>query len=321
MSLSNSTWKKYCSGWNAWLDFERFMEKKFELPLLIEDFCTFAIWCSSHRGLADHTIKSYMYSVSLAHAFKNLPCVEYNSDKMLKLILRGIKNDKDLCNPVYNSRRTITLPTLLLIGHRLSVSQWSKMSIQVIWTACSIGFFTSVRMGEILSANVAKFDSCSTLLWKHVKFLDNNEILMYIPSTKTSKCKGEFIDIFPFPDKSCCPVRTIKKLMALQLQQNIFDLEKPVFTFSSGQFLTTNKLNAVLKGLLNDIYVPGENSISCHSFRSALPSLLNTHPEIFSNAEIQSWGRWQGMSYLVYLKFHRANRRETFAKLVNVLYK
>jgi hypothetical protein len=321
MSLSDSTWKKYCSGWRAWLDFEIFVGKKLALPLSIVDFRSFAVWCASHKGLAEHTIKSYMYSISLAHAFKGFPCVDYNADKIIKLILSGVKNDRDLNKAFNSNRRTISFQTLLLIGHKLSLSNWSEMSIQVIWTACSLGFFTSVRMGEILSANVTKFDSNSTLLWKHVKFLDKDEILIFIPSTKTSKCKGEFIDVFPFPDSSCCPVRTIKKLLSLQLKQNSFDLEKPVFTFGSGQYLTTCKLNAVLKNLLCDMYVPGENTISCHSFRSALPSLLNTRPDLFNSSEIQSWGRWQGMSYLVYLKLHRTNRRETFSKIVKVLHK
>jgi hypothetical protein len=260
-----------------------------------------------------------MYSISLAHTFKGLNCVDYNSDKLLKLILNGVRNKKELEKESHMCRRTITLSTLLLIGHRISLTNWSDISKQVIWTACSVGFFTSVRMGEILSSNVSIFDCNSTLLWKHLKFFDNNEILMYIPSTKTSKCKGEFIDVFPFPDTSCCPVKTLKKLLALHIQENLFDLDKPVFTFGSGQYLTPSKLNIVLKELLCDIYVPGEKTISCHSFRTALPSLLHTHPNVFSSSEIQSWGRWQGMSYLVYLKLHRKNRRCTFKKFVDIL--
>jgi hypothetical protein len=319
--LSDNTWKKYCSGWKAWLEFENFVEKKFEMPLAIEDFRTFAVWCSSHRNLSDCTIKSYMYSVSLAHALKGLDCVDYNADKLLKLILNGAKNRRELEKNSHLSRRTVPFSTLLLIGHRISLSNWSEISKQVIWTACTVGFFTSVRMGEILSSNVTNFDCNSTLLWKHLKFFDNNEILMYIPSTKTSKCKGEFMEVFPFPDHSCCPVKTLKKLMALHIQENLFDLDKPVFMFGSGQYLTPSKLNAVLKELLCDIYVPGVNTISCHSFRSALPSLLHTHPSVFSSSEIQSWGRWQGMSYLVYLKLHRKNRRYTFSKIVNILTK
>jgi hypothetical protein len=170
-------------------------------------------------------------------------------------------------------------------------------------------------MGEILSANVSNFDCNSTLLWKHLKFFNNDEILLYIPSTKSSKCKGEFLEVFPFPDTSCCPEKTLKKLMSLHLRQGIFDLEKPVFTFSSGQHLTPSKLNTVLKDLLCDIYVPGVNAISCHSFRSALPSLLHSHPNIFSSHEIQTWGRWQGISYLVYLKLHQKTEGALSQKL------
>jgi hypothetical protein len=96
-------------------------------------------------------------------------------------------------------------------------------------------------------------------------------------------------------------------------------MQKPVFMFSSGKCLTTRQLNQVLKDMLSDIYEPGLNQISCHSFRSALPTFLNTKPNLFTKVEIQQQGRWKSDSYKLYLKLHRDSRRDLFNKIASAL--
>jgi hypothetical protein len=106
-----------------------------------------------------------------------------------------------------------------------------------------------------------------------VKFLNFDEILLFLPYTKTNKGMGDFVDVFPTKDITC-PVKAIRKLMSVQMDKNVFDLQKPVFMFSSGKLLTVRHFNQVVKELLKDIYVPGENQITAHSFRARLPLLL-----------------------------------------------
>jgi hypothetical protein len=319
ISLADSTWSKYCSGWRAWNDYSLYVDEQVNLPLKIETFRSFATYCTTVRKVSVQTTKSYMYSMELAHVLKNLQCPNYNADKLIAIILNGAKNWKELEQPVSNFRRVMTISTLLLIGHRLANTSWCEVSKQVIWSVCTLAFFTSLRLGEILSSLVNSFDANSTLLWKHVKFLNCNEILLFVPSTKTSKCRGEFIDVFPIAPHPCCPVSALKKLMEVQLTENLFSLESPVFRFKSGKNLTVKKLNETLKDLLSDIYVPGENSITAHSFRAALPAEMDKYPEMFSKNDIQQWGRWLGHSYLLYLRLHRENRRKFFNKIISVI--
>jgi hypothetical protein len=319
MSLSASTWSKHNSGVKNLALFEQFINCKCIWPLDIQILRSFTVWCITVKKISSATTKAYLYSLSLAHKLQGMECVDYLKDKILNLILTGAENVKDIYNPKDYTRRAMNYSTLLLIGHKLALSEFNEYDKQVIWSACSIAFFTSVRLGEILSSKVFSFDPKTTLLWQNVKFMSKNEILMYVPSTKTKRCKGDFVDIFPLGKNNGCPVKALKKLLELSLIRKKFDNEQPVFKLDNGKLLTTNKLNQILKMLLFDIFEPGKNTISCHSFRCALPTILNEHPKIFSQEEIKSWGRWIGTSYLLYLRLHRQKRRELFKKIENFL--
>jgi hypothetical protein len=107
--------------------------------------------------------------------------------------------------------------------------------------------------------------------------------------------------------------------MAVQIANKTFDLDLPVFAFNRSSFLTTQKLNGILGQLLKEFYEPGVSSITCHSFRQGIPTLINSKPEVFSKEDAQTFGRWASDSYLLYLKQHRSRRRCLFNKIANVL--
>jgi hypothetical protein len=85
-------------------------------------------------------------------------------------------------------------------------------------------------MGEILAAQTEKFDSYSTLTWENIVFLDKNEVLLYIPSTKTST-RGDFLDLFPLNGHPCCPVAALKKLKELQVEGGGGEIRKKHASF------------------------------------------------------------------------------------------
>jgi hypothetical protein len=318
MSLANSTWDKYCSGWRAWQGFQIYVQEEITLPLDISHFRSFATWCLSVKKIAPDTVKYYMHSIDIAHSVRGLCCVNYNNDRLLKMILTGGSNAKELARPKSDARRAMTFATLLLISHQIACCDWLDISKQVVWSVCSLAFFTSARMGELLCKYTSIFDSKSTLLWRNVKFMCNNELLIYLPCTKTSKARGEFVDVYPL-DNAYCPVKAIKRLMAVQIANKTFDLDLPVFAFNRSSFLTTQKLNGILSQLLKEFFEPGVSSISCHSFRQGIPTLINSKPGVFSKEDAQTFGRWASDSYLLYLKQHRDRRRFLFNKIANVL--
>jgi hypothetical protein len=318
MAYASSTWNKYCSGWRAWLDYQEHYNLSLVYPIDIVHFRKFAIWCTTIRKISASTTRQYMYSVHIAHTLKGLTCVDYNKDDILRLLLNGAKNSYNAEYSHCNYRRVMTFTTLMLISHRIACCDWFDTAKQVVWTACSLAFFTSARLGEILSSHASKFDKNSTLLWKHVKFMCDNEILLFLPSTKTSKTCGEFVDVFPVKN-NYCPVTALKRLMKLQLNSKVFDLEKPVFAFNNSIFLTTRKLNSLLSQLLSDIYTPEVGTISCHSFRCGIPNIINCNPGLFDKKDAGTYGRWQSDSYLAYLRLHRLRRKLLFDKIASVL--
>jgi hypothetical protein len=315
-SLSKNTWSSYSSGWASFRKFEISVKQNFSLPLNIETVRTYVIWCVSVQKLRASTVKLYLSSMKMAHTLQGFQCISFLKDSIIDMLLTGIVN-KEPCVP--KIRRAMTLDILLILGHKIANSDWHKISKQVVWAVCTVGFFTSVRMGEILAAQTDKFDSYSTLTWENVVFLDRDEALLYIPSTKTST-RGDFLDLFPLNGHPCCPVAALKKLKDMQVEGGGgFSKNRPVFTFASGKFLTTANLNNLLKLLLKDILGEGVDAISCHSFRAALASAVCAHPDRFRVSEIQEWSKWRGSSFLTYCRSYRDQRRALFKKIVSVL--
>ena len=66
----------------------------------------------------------------------------------------------------------------------------------------------------------------------------------------------------------------------------------PVFIYPSGKLLTTEALNRALRILLEDVVDFNKDSITCHSFRAGLPSLISQHPDLMTSEDVKGWGRW-----------------------------
>jgi hypothetical protein len=314
-SRASSTWSTYSAGWKSLQNFAVDMNVNLQWPLDCETLRTFVVWCISKRNLKAASVKLYLSAIKLAHTLQGLNPVDAHKDKIIDMLLAGADHIEP--TPV-KSRRAMNISTLLLLGHRIACTSWSKLSKQVVWAACTTCFFTSARLGEILASRVSSFDPGSTLTWGNVTFLDRDEMIIYVPSTKTSP-KGEFIDLYPVPAHPCCPVAALKKLLELQKGVPNWSQSSPVFTFQSGKFLTTRELNGMLKSLLGDIFESGMNSITCHSFRAAIPSAVCAWPDKFEVKELQEWSRWRGSSYVKYCRSFRAQRRKLFDKIVTVL--
>jgi hypothetical protein len=236
-------------------------------------------------------------------------------DKIVELVLTGHKNVEP-AGP--RKRRAMTMDLLLILGHKIASADWSKISKQVVWTACTVSFYCSVRLGEILASQLSQYDCFSTLTWESVMFLDKNEALLYIPSTKSS-VKGEFIDLLPVPGHTSCPVTALKKLTELMEKETaVWNVKKAVFMYLSGKFLTVHSFNGLLKDLLYDVCM-GMDSISAHSFRAAIPSAISAWPQRFQTSDLKDWSRWRGDSYVMYCRSYRDQRRKLFGKIIGIL--
>jgi hypothetical protein len=253
-ALSKSTWAKYCSAWNAFKKFEKSVLKNFEWPLQEEAYTGFATWCIMERNLSSSTTKAYLTALTTAQNIAGHGNIASKPGELTRLILAGGRNLEYTAGRSPNTRRSMNLTVLKIISHRLASSNWDKSTQQVIWTAVTTAFFSSARMGELLSSEEQMFDPTTTLQWDQVLFRKDGGILLHIRVPKIPSKEGDFLDLFPFEDKSCCPVLALKKLFLMQHESGMLKLNLPVFRLPSGKNLTPKTLNVVLKALLGDIF-------------------------------------------------------------------
>ena len=209
----------------------------------------------------------------------------------------------------------VTFPLLLTIGHRIAGSGWDLISRQTVWAACTTAFFSSARLGELLLYRAHAHDPSANLLWRDVLFHSPTSVLIQLKSPKSVAPTGKFLDLFMFSGYHCCPVLALKALWRLHSEAGLACLDAPVFRFRSGRNLTPAHLNELLAALLTDICSPGVNTITCHSFRAGIPSILSLFPDLVSEDDIKGWGRWRSDSYRRYCRLQLGQKRAIFEKI------
>jgi len=181
-----------------------------------------------------------------------------------------------------------------------------------VWSAGLVAFFGTMRMGELLSPADNWLDPGATLTWGDVKYReDSNSYLIHVKSPKMGTSEGEFVDIFPFTSiKGMCPVAALRKQQELQRSIGKGRRTDPVFIYPSGNYVTLDAYNKALKVLLCDIVDFNKDTISCHSFRAGLPSLISRHPDLMSSEDIKGWGRWSSEAYNRYTRLKIDQKRK-----------
>ena len=290
-SVTGQTWARHCSAWKLYLEFCKTFRIPNSLPIKIEYARGFVAWAIVNKKLKSETVKAYISSLNVAHSLGAFEDKKLNSDPCIKMALKGAKNCPDFMSVRKTNRLPMSIELLRILGHRLSRLNWSDFSKQVVWAACTSSFFTASRMGEILSPHDKKFDSTITLLWRNVKLFDDKEILVLVPFSKTTGFNGKLLDIFPLRDIGLCPASALARLKKLTVNEGIFCESKPVFMFKSGKFLTKAIFNSWIAEILGD-FTDDWHKITGHSFRSAIPTALSTHPKDYSTAIIKEWGGW-----------------------------
>ena len=171
-------------------------------------------------------------------------------------------------------------------------------------------------MGEILAPTEKAFDPNSTLLWENISFSESKEILIFVPYSKATGFKGKFLDIYPIRGCNLCPASALIRLRKLANAEGVFTENRPVFAFKSGKFLSKAKLNDWLSKILCD-FTDENHKITGHSFRSAIPTLLDAHPDKYTVSEIKEWGGWTSDSFHCYTKSEKIMKKVLFDKIID----
>ena len=318
-STTAQSWAKHCLAWNSYNNFCIEFSLVNKLPIPVGYVRAFATWALTKKGLKSSTVKSYISSLNTAHALSNNGRTNFSLDPCIKMVLKGADNFNSLLGNSKPERLPMNIHLLEVLGDRISELGWNIYSKQVIWTACAVSFFSSCRMGELLPFCENAFDPHTSLLWKNVKFMSDNEVLVLIPYCKTKGFAGKLIDLYPLSGDSKCPVAAIRTLKRLASKMGIYSEDSPVFAFRSGKNLTKSKLNEILASLIGD-FCDSNHLITGHSFRAAIPSLLASHPDQHSIAELKEWGNWESNCFKLNTKSKRDKRRVIFSKIVICMY-
>ncbi len=182
--LTKSSWEKLGSAVNCFEKFEREHKGKFVWPLshdVIVDFCT---WAFTKQQLKASSIKAYVSAIATVHRLRGLE-EKFSGNYLVKLALRGAENmELYRTKPRLLQRRAMSIPLLKLIGNEIACAAWSKVNKQVLWVACTVAFFGSCRMGELLCSKEGSFDPFTTLLWRDLT-IRNDSITIHIKSPKS----------------------------------------------------------------------------------------------------------------------------------------
>jgi hypothetical protein len=150
---------------------------------------TFTTWALNTKDLSHSTVEAYIQDFSLLHKLRSIDNSSCKSF-LITTTLKGAKNLDLYDNVDFKGKATISLSLLRNIGYQISKDDMTRNEKQVFWSALTLAFWDSLRMGELLSNKATE-----TFTWKDIEFKDDS-CLLHIKFPKVSKKGGDLIEIF-----------------------------------------------------------------------------------------------------------------------------
>ena len=267
------------------------------------EFINYSHFAKNH--CADTTL-SLISILRKLHEFKFNTAHQFD-DPIVKRVLLGIKN-KEAVNPRPASPRlAFNYAALTKLGHIVAQLPWPPEDRNSIWAAYLLIFWGSFRQGEVISTYANK-PSFHTLRWNCVRKLAGQDGYMIHILAPKKDIKGLSVPLVPYKDHRYCPIFWLEKIKPQICDPNSF-----VFVFQSGKFISTSLMSKILTQVSTDLGTNGK--FTGHSLRAAIPSLLSSHPDSFSEREIRNTGRWKSDTYEVYCRTKAVGAKATASKI------
>lgn len=275
-------------------------------PLSQMSVITYIGWLVS-RGLAIATINSYLAGLRQVHLVLGHDVPHLRSD-IVTQILVGKKNFDSIAPSSKPVRIPITPTLLRILKNAINKDHLPYFEKRLFWFLCVVAFHGSFRMGELLTRQPSHFDPNFSLLGQHIvssPTIINKEpssfLEITLTSSKISPTTATVIDVYP-TGSDICPIRAYNKVINLQKLQH----DLPAFRLLSGKNLTPALFNKKLKYWLTDFIDFSVCSVSGHSFRAGIPTILASMG--YASSDIKSVGRWSSRAFLLYTKLPRTKR-------------
>ena len=210
----------------------------------------------------------------------------------------------------------MTIDHLKLLGHALAESNYSDYLKSMMWAGSLVAFWGSLRIGELMCPLTKEFDPQASLLMSDIRVTEGIAKL-WVRSPKRCTTTGDVIEVYGVPDKSLDPVVALKYFMEYRREVHGIRGDLPFFMEQDGKYFTKQKFNKLLHELLDPYLRDGRDSLTGHSFRAGLATLMEVAG--FEESEIQAWGRWNSEAFRLYCKEKRP-KHLIFQKLFTHLY-
>lgn len=316
-AIAKKTWSSYKTAEKMLDRCRRETEQKLDLPLSNESTLIFVDWLLRIRKVKAGTINTYLSGIRQLHIILGLEEPGLRSGQV-SLVMKGLANLEatEKRRSVHKGRLPVTLALLKILKHRIRSQNWDTNKKLLVWAVCTMAFHGGFRIHELLARSSSTFDPDFTLLGQDAKIqlcsIEGRQtkcIEVRVKNPKESKAGSiAIIDVFETGGQTC-PVKAFEKWSSRHSRVS----DKPLFSENIGKPLTGRELNKLLKGLLKDIVDYRRGSITAHSFRSGLASLMAEKG--MSDEDIQIAGRWSSRAFERYIKLPRTARARTAMKL------
>jgi len=312
-SYSAATWRRFSSSLSSIASFAQHTGTQITWPIPETVIHKYINWAFYSQELSSATIKAYISDITTLHKFKNVDSSSCTSF-FTKAALRGAENMELYKTISKKCKATMDLDLLKKLGSEIAKSSMSMHNKQVYWVACTLAFWGSFRMGELLEKTENEI-SAETLSWSDIT-LDSDSMTVHIKIPKKKSRTGDFIHIFEFSGHNACAVKAFRKLQQISHAPS----HEHIFKLDNGKNLTQSKFTLMIKKWAT----PHRSRdfvmrLSGHSFRNAIPSILASSPELAEDDDICIWGRWDSTAFQLYARTSSQTKRRIFSKICNAI--
>jgi hypothetical protein len=218
--------------------------------------------------------------------------------------MKNSEKGKGKCRRV----RPVTLNLLRKVGMYLNSTRWKSLSKKAVWAVCTLAYWGSFRLGELLTGKSKIFYQYSDLLGGDVSMEGEKAVRVRVKSPKVVGRGEEVVWVRKVADRTLCPVRAVERLLRELRKQGLRKDDRPAFRLASGRFFTRGRFLRALNSLLR---LEGEAGVTGKSFRSGLPTDLLNIAGKREDDTTRFLGRWAGRSYQSYQRLKREVQLKT----------
>jgi len=177
----------------------------------------FVSWMACNRKLTAATISVYLAGIRQLHVSHGLAYPELRSD-LVKSLIQG-KRNQEIQETSTEKRYPVTAALLLKIKSELKQLPDPLPTKRLIWSVCTMLFFSACRASELLSRSANSFDRTLGFTDEKIKFLvsdlNRKKIILEISSPKESRNHQPiFVEVFQTANRDICPIAAWEKWQA-----------------------------------------------------------------------------------------------------------